>query len=473
MTIFILGGGPAGLAVADGIVDSKQDLGGFILIEQGEDLGGLAKTIEWENIGAHDLGPHKIFTTDEALLRRITKLLPDDQWLLRDKKSSIYLNGHYLSYPPSPFSLSGVFGFVKFVEMVAGYAYAKFVGFFENKKAFSFEDDLKARVGSPLYKLLFRPIALKLWDDPTKLDVKLSKGRVQTPSFFELLGRLLRIKKSSKFEALSFQYPKGGLSKIWDAIREKAGNNGIFLLNSSIVGLQIDKNNITYLDILDKKTNKIKRQLIGENDFVVSTLPLSLSVKFVSNYFENNLLGIDKETIVLNDLFLVFLHIDQIALMNDSWVFVPDSQIIFHRLSEQKAFDPEMTPNGSIVCCEIMSTKVRNLKEVSDNELINRTLTDLNKMGFSGYNVLSSKVTRLNKSYPVYHTGYEERLQNILNILDKIENFRTVGRQGAFNYIGTLDAMDIGYGFCDWITNKGNLKWDAERKRTEHYPVLD
>ena len=60
MTIYILGGGPAGLAVVDSLKDKGvQD---FILIENSNTLGGLAKTIEWEDVGFHDLGPHKIFS---------------------------------------------------------------------------------------------------------------------------------------------------------------------------------------------------------------------------------------------------------------------------------------------------------------------------------------------------------------------------------------------------------------------------
>ena len=113
MTIYILGTGPAGLAIIDGLVDSNQDE--FIAIERSGKIGGLAQTIEWENIGSHDLGPHKIFSQDEALVKRIESLIPEEDWLTRDKKSSVFMNNFFLPYPPSPFSLGKVFGIKKFI----------------------------------------------------------------------------------------------------------------------------------------------------------------------------------------------------------------------------------------------------------------------------------------------------------------------------------------------------------------------
>jgi hypothetical protein len=77
----------------------------------------------------------------------------------------------------------------------------------------------------------------------------------------------------------------------------------------------------------------------------------------------------------------------------------------------------------------------------------------------------------------VYRTGFAPKLAEIIHTFDGVENFRSIGRAGAFNYIGTLDCMDIGYGAGQWFTQShlaGKREaWDAERLRTSHYPVLD
>lgn len=469
MTTYILGAGPAGMAVVDGLVDAKR--GDFVVLEKGPRLGGLAQTVDWKDIGAHDLGPHKIFSLDRELVNRVENLLPATDWLTRDKVSSIYMKGHYLPYPPSPFSLSRVFGLPAFTRMVAGYGVARMASLFGARAPLTFEEDLVGRMGAPLYNVLFKPIAKKLWGDPQELDVKLSRGRVQTPSLIEVLGRLLKLKKNSEFEALTFRYPKGGLGRIWAAIETKAKSSGKFLLEHTITRLVSKNGHISEIHYSTKKGEGFFH--VGGGDFVVSTLPLALTSGLLSETLPPHLPAMAKEVIGLNDLLLVFLHVDQQSLVNESWVFIPDPEIIFHRLSEQETFDPGMTKNGSIVCCEIMSGKDRPLVTRSNEELCKAAIKGLLDMGYSGFKILDQRVIRLPQSYPVFRTGFEKGLAEIIQELDRFENFRTVGRQGAFNYIGTLDAMDIGYGFAKWLIDGKKQPWQHERERTNHYPVLD
>ncbi len=469
MTTYILGAGPAGMAVADGLIDANGD--DFVLLEKGPYLGGLARTVDWGDIGKHDLGPHKIFTLDRKLIRRVEGLLPESDWLTREKISSIYMNGHYLPYPPSPFSLAGVFGMPAFIRMVVGYGIARIKNIFVSDNPITFEEDLANRMGMPLYEVLFKPIAVKLWGNPQKLDVKLSQGRVQTPSLIEVLGRLLKLKNNSEFEALTFRYPKGGLGRIWSAIETKSEAKGKFLFEHKVTRLVADKGTIKEIHYqVDGTQGRIE---IGSDDQVVSTLPLSFTTKLLSESLPKHLPTLAEKVLAMNDLLLVFLHVDCASLLDESWVFVPDPNIIFHRLSEQESFDPEMTKKGSIVCCEIMSGPDRPLSGKTDDELYVEAVKGLADMGYAGFKVLSQRVIRLPQSYPVFRTGYQSGLAELIQSLDQFDNFRSIGRQGAFNYIGTLDAMDMGYGFADWLTSGKRKPWQQERERTNHYPVLD
>lgn len=470
MTVYILGGGPAGLAVADGLADQGEV--NFMLIERGATLGGLAQTLRWDGVGLHDLGPHKIFTLDDGLMRRVMSLLPAEDWLTRDKVSSIYMNGHFLPYPPSPFSLAGVFGLPTFMRLVAGFGFARLRAFAGSNEPQTFEEDLTARLGTPLYRVLFEPIALKLWGPPSALDVKLSKGRVQTPSVIEVIARLLKLKSSSEFEALTFRYPKGGLGRIWAAIESKVRTRGKFELGKTVSGLALDGDRIRTIH-LSSKDGAQESLNVGADDFVVSTLPIALTTELLGSALPSDVLKTARDIVALNDLVLVFVHTDQANFMDDSWVFVPDPKIIFHRVSEQESFDPGMVPSGSIVCCEVMSSAARPMSAKPDQELIDRCVADLRTMGYKDFQVLAARVIRLPKSYPVYRVGYEAGLAHVTDALDRIKNFKTVGRQGSFNYIGTLDAMDIGYGFARWYKDPSSASWQSERARTSHYPVLD
>jgi protoporphyrinogen oxidase len=471
MTVFVLGGGPAGLAVVDGLVDSAA--APFVLIEQSAELGGLARTMIWPGVGNHDLGPHKIFTLDAALMQRIEALLPAADWLTREKISSIYLHGHYLTYPPSPFSLARVFGVKAFVEMVAGFGASRVRALGRAATPKTFEDDLVGRVGGKLYDVLFKPIALKLWGDPRHLDVKLSRGRVQTPSILEIGLRLLKLRRASEFEALTFRYPRGGLGRLWAAIEQKGDGRGRFVRECSVRSFELRGDRISAINCINPRTGEPTRFAVEDDDFVASTLPLSLLVHLLGSHLRPEVIETARSIIVLNDLLLVFFHVDRPSLLNESWVFVPDPDIVFHRISEQESFDPGMTPAGSIVCCEIMSNELRPMSAQSDEQLAAAAQRGLAAMGLTGARILSHRVIRLPKSYPVFRAGYEQGLQLVLNALDRFSNLRSVGRQGAFNYIGTIDAMDIGYGFARWYTSRDSATWQAERDRTSHYPVLD
>lgn len=475
MTVYILGGGPAGLALADGL--TRESTAPFTVIERSSTLGGLAQTVDWKDYGAHDLGPHKIFTLDKDLLERIKALIPAKDWLTRPKQSRIFMNGHYLPYPPSPFSLLGVYGPLHFAKLVADYGLSKVKAVIGNPEPKTFRDDLIQRVGTGLYQALFEPIAKKLWGDPADLDVKLSKGRVQTPSLGEVISRLIKSNAKSNFEALEFIYPQGGLRRLWNSIENRTKNNGSYLLNTEVESLMVLEGKIRKITVTDKKTGDRKEIQVGPEDMVFSSLPLGIIVNLLGNAISAETKRVAAEVVTLNDLYLVFFKIKENALLNDSWVFIPDPKVAFHRISEQKAFDPSMTPHGSIVCCEIMNNPLKNLQGCSDEDLCRMAREGLKTMRLPNVTIEDQRVIRLPRSYPVFRPNFESGLKSILNELDGISNFRSIGRQGAFNYIGTLDAMDIGYGAATWYARASGSalegSWAQERQRTSFYPVLD
>ena len=245
------------------------------------------------------------------------------------------------------------------------------------------------------------------------------------------------------------------------------------MVNHEVENLECDaQGRIKSIQVRDLESNQIKTLRIADDDYVVSTLPLSLNARFLKSQLSDKALDVARNVVKLNDLVLVFLHIEADELTENSWIFVPDPEIIFHRLSEQNSFDESMVPSGSIVCCEIMSSDQRPLADKSDNELVEACLAELVKLDFSNPTVKQSKVIRLPRSYPVYEVGFENRLSALISEFDALPNFKTIGRQGAFNYIGTLDAMDIGFGAAEWIIDR-DKDWQIERERTEHFPVLD
>ena len=115
------------------------------------------------------------------------------------------------------------------------------------------------------------------------------------------------------------------------------------------------------------KANKNKKMTLSDDDYVVSTLPLALNARLLGSKLSDAAHDIAHNVVKLNDLVLVFLH-QADELTENSWIFIPDPNIIFHRVSEQNSFDVSMVPSGSIVCCEVMSSPQRPL---SDSQMMN------------------------------------------------------------------------------------------------------
>ena len=124
-----------------------------------------------------------------------------------------------------------------------------------------------------LYKNIFEPIARKLWGNPKTLDLKLSQGRVQIPSFLEIILNVLNIRRKSNFEALNFWYPKGGLQSLWDAILAKAGEQCKLIIDHKVIELK--SNGSVIESIVCSTEGGVKEIKISEKDFVLSTLPIT------------------------------------------------------------------------------------------------------------------------------------------------------------------------------------------------------
>lgn len=463
MTVYILGAGPTGMALAQGL--AEQGTTPFVLIDSEEEPGGLARTVTSPGLGRHDLGPHKLYSTDPVLMARVKSLLPAEDWLVRPKQSRIYLGGHFLPYPPSPLSLLRLFG----VHAVSGMAldFLRARARWGTAPATTFEEDLSQRVGVGLYQKFFRPIAEKIWGDPTQLDAQLSRDRVQLPTLGDLLTR-----RSGRFEAPHFHYPRGGLQTLWRALEQGFSTRNQRLFHHKVIRLSWSGRRVTGLSVRNQKTNQETQFSVGPNDFVFSTLPLA-ALPSLSPEWGESLHHRIRDASAAQDLLLVFIKIAEPRLLKESWIFVPDPDIPFHRVSEQNAFDPGMTPEGSIVCCEFMSGPARPLGQKSDGDLVNAAVDGLRRMGYR-FSVENTRVIRLPASYPVMRPGAGEQRDAILATLDESENFRTIGRQGSANYVGTLDAMDMGFGAAQWVAGgRTRPAWADERRRTRRYPILD
>ena len=126
-------------------------------------------------------------------------------------------------------------------------------------------------------------------------------------------------------------------------------------------------------------------------------------------------------------------------------VYVPDPDVIFHRLSFPLNFTPNGAPPGHMaVTAEITWDPQGTASPPSDDVLVSRTLDGLARMGIAAADAAAFRaVHRTRYAYVVRTTGYAERLKPVLDYVAGL-GIVSVGRNAEFEYINMDEAVRRG-----------------------------
>jgi len=128
------------------------------------------------------------------------------------------------------------------------------------------------------------------------------------------------------------------------------------------------------------------------------------------------------------------------ASTKDTWTYFPESSVQFGRTHVPPNWSPQMAPPAmTSQCVEFFCTEGDEVWTSSDAELIDQTLTGLERVG----QLLRSRVddcwvVRAADAYPVYRLGYQDELDRARALLDAFPRLTLLGRTGSFRY----DNMD-------------------------------
>ena len=118
--VVVIGAGPAGLTAAFQL--HKHGVASTVL-EADEQVGGISRTVERDG-WRFDIGGHRFFTKVPEVEDLWHEILPDEDFLMRPRKSRIFYNGKYFDYPLSAFNALKNVGPVEAVACVGSYLWA-------------------------------------------------------------------------------------------------------------------------------------------------------------------------------------------------------------------------------------------------------------------------------------------------------------------------------------------------------------
>jgi len=426
----ILGAGFTGLVIADLLTRKGYDV---ILLEKESLPGGLSRTIDFDGF-RFDLGGHCLYLNDKEYSEYIKYILggSSDILIRHDRKSSIFFDGKLLRYPPS---ILGLFSYKK--SDILGFL----LGFFVNtaKNGPSLEEWLVSRVGKVIHNLYFRDYTKKVWGLPANLiSADWAEQRIGKINKISLVKNLFKEMRNNKENSRTFYYTKNGIGKICDGLVDRLSGKASILFNAKINKIEHHQNKLKYLRFTQGEEEK---HLYFKN--IVSTIPLIPLLDYLPPCKKPSVLDL-RNTIRYRDLVLVFMTFNKKSILNEHWVYFPQADVPFARLSEPKNWSPGMVEQDKTsLCVELFCNFNDSLWNKQDSELVDMVIDSLAQNSIVTKNELSNAlVMRLPFAYPLLYLGYSDNLNKVTEFLSYFNNLYLAGRNGTHSYYDLKECVD-------------------------------
>ena len=437
----VLGAGVAGLAAAWRLAQTGQ--WDVTVIEQAPTVGGVCATFQHDDLQL-DYGPHKCFSVVPEVLDTLRTLM-GAELLEHEKRSQIYLFGQYLQYPLRLPQLLRAMGWSQALTCAASAAAAGLRPAPSCPQSESYEQYLTTRFGRHLYHAVFKPLAEKVWGDPSTLSADLARTRLSSASFFDVLARLVRLKPTTaSTDAATFYYPRRGFGRIPARMAEETHRAGGVVRTSTVpVAIHHTEAAMTGVTV----ESPAGRETLP-CEVLISTIPLDRLGSLLQGSGDTPALDALVQAaarLQYRHLLLVYVVVECEALTTAHWIFFPDRARVFGRVSEQKQFSPAMIPPGrTVLCCDLADDERGPRWTASDEALGARCVEDLRAVGLLGaQRVRETFVKRVRRFYPRYDLAYRETLSELYRCLRQYTNLVTCGRIGFYNYNNSDHCLDM------------------------------
>jgi UDP-galactopyranose mutase len=424
--IVVIGAGPTGLAAAYRL----QELGyrNFLVVEARDKVGGLASSETSPNGFTYDIGGHVLFSHYEYFDRLFDKLMGDDyQELVRE--AWVWMCGRFVPYPlqnnvkdlPKEMVLEIVMGLVEAQKTPLD------LDAIEN-----FEQLIMKQFGAGLAKYFMMPYNFKVWAHPPRMMNKEWIGeRVALPSLQRVLGNVILDKDDAGWGPNNtFKYPLyGGTGGLFERIVPYIKDH--LRLQSPTVAVDARAKTITLAD-----------GTVEPYDVLMNTMPMD---KFV------RLLGDQAPDVVRDQAsrlrhsgsFVVGVGVDRPAATTKCWMYYPEGDCPFYRVTYLSNYSPEVVPDHTrqhSLLAEISHSEFKPedrdsiIQQTIDGMLNTRLLeeSDLDK-------IVDTHLIERDYTYPTPSLERDAALRTVHPWLHE-QDIYSRGRFGAWRYeVGNMD----------------------------------
>jgi len=409
----ILGGGISGVALAAHLGPDVD------VLEKRSRIGGLCGAIIENGFTFDAAGPHIMFSKNRPVLQLMIDVLGDNVRQGR-RENRIWFKGRLVKYP--------------FENDLASLPkednYDCIYGYIVNPRAHDTPANLAdwsyMTFGAGISEKYFVPYNRKIWNyDPQKIGLEFV-SRIPKPPMEDVLKSSIGIPTEGYLHQLYFSYPiEGGFESIVHGFAKRV--SGELHTDCRVVSVARDGRRwrVTTDDGIERSY-----------DTLVSTLPIHDLLPIWE--------GAPSEAIEMakklryNSLINVLIGCNEDRGYPYTAVYLPDPEIVFHRISFPKAFSDRCVPEGSSsIMAEITTNEGDGIWEMSDADIIDRVIADLAKVEFlDPATVTYRRAVRFLYGYPVYDLEYRANVERMRKAVADT-GLHLLGRFAQFDYINS------------------------------------
>lgn len=424
--LVILGAGPTGLAAAYRL----QELGyrNFRVFEARDKVGGLASSETSPNGFTYDIGGHVLFSHYKYFDALFDTLMGDDyQELVRE--AWVWMCGRFVPYPLQ----NNIKDLPKQVvlEMVMGLVEAQ-KSPLDLDKIENFEQLIMKQFGAGLAKYFMMPYNFKVWAHPPRMMNKEWIGeRVALPSLERVLGNVILDRDDAGWGPNNtFKYPRyGGTGGLFERIVPYIKEH--LQLESPAVAVDTTAKRVRFADGREESY-----------DVLMTTLPMDKFIALTTDAPDH--IRNESRRLRHSGSFIVGVGVDRPAETSKCWMYYPEGDAPFYRVTYLSNYSPEVVPDHTRQHSLLAEISRSEFKPEDRETVVQRTLEGMVSTRLLTEDDLKSRVADtfvIDRDY-TYPTPSLER-DGVLRTVHPWLHERDVysrGRFGAWRYeVGNMD----------------------------------
>ena len=424
--IVIIGAGPTGLGAGYRLRELGYD--NFLLLEARNHVGGLASSETSANGFIYDIGGHVLFSHYEYFDRLFDKLLGDEYQLLL-RESWVWMCDRFLPYPfqnnikylPREVVLECLMGLIEAQKQRLDVA-----------RFHNFEELIHGVFGAGIAKHFMMPYNFKVWAHPPRMMNKEWIGeRVAMVDIQRVLGNVILDRDDAGWGPNStFKYPlHGGTGGLFERMRPYVADS--LRLNAPVASVDIDRKEVVLQDGSREPY-----------DILMNTTPLDLLVRSMTGDVPDDA-RCQASRLRHSGSYIVGVGINQPSPSKKCWMYFPESNSPFYRVTYLSNYSPEVVPDASRNYSLLAEISHSEFKPVDRDTVVEDTIQGMinTRLLAEGdrADIVDTHVIERAYTYPTPSLERDEALRTLHPWLESRDVYSR-GRFGAWRYeVGNMD----------------------------------